>query len=84
MCTKEILPYSRMNARQADDYWYMRVRWSMCIIRNYVPNWTTHPPAPTIAPTAVPIASTRLITHVEFEYSDRTSCGVFSNLDSCV
>ncbi len=54
------------------------------LIRNYVPNWTTTPPAPTIAPTAVPIASTRLITHVEFEYSDRTSCGVFSNLDSCV
>ncbi len=30
----------------------------MFLIRNYVPNWTTTPPAPTIAPTTAPIAST--------------------------
>jgi len=30
----------------------------MFLIRNYVPNWTTTPPAPTIASTAAPIAST--------------------------
>jgi len=31
---------------------------TMFLIRNYVPNWTTTPPAPTIAPTTAPIAST--------------------------
>ncbi len=30
----------------------------MFLIRNYVPNWTTTPPAPTIASTAASIAST--------------------------
>jgi len=30
----------------------------MFLIRNYFPNWTTTPPAPTLAPTTAPIAST--------------------------
>jgi len=31
----------------------------MFLIRNYVPNWTTTPPAPTIAPTTASNASTQ-------------------------
>ncbi len=31
---------------------------TMFLVRNYVSNWTTNPPAPTIAPTAASIAST--------------------------
>jgi len=47
----------------------------MFLVRNYVPNWTTTPPAPTIAPTTASIASTPL-TSISSESHQRLSSGL--------